>query len=148
VSACPDTTNVKLAGVHDGMELLARNGTKTKPRISAVNCRPLIDDIKFRSFSAVRASGEYQAILQNSENMPDGRRACLCRKSVISSSSLDGSNSAVASTVFISSTRNASSAVSADLLTAVASADVTSPLDDAQRTMLLRGLVQHLVLDF
>ena len=31
VSACPDTTNVKLAGVHDGMELLARNTTEPTP---------------------------------------------------------------------------------------------------------------------
>ena len=28
MSACPDTTSVKLAGVHDGMEPLARNTTK------------------------------------------------------------------------------------------------------------------------
>ena len=27
----PDTTNVKLAGVHDGMELLARNTTEPTP---------------------------------------------------------------------------------------------------------------------
>ena len=31
VSACPDTTNVKLAGVHDGMGALARNTTETRP---------------------------------------------------------------------------------------------------------------------
>ena len=31
MSACPDTTNVKLAGVHDGMGALARNTTETRP---------------------------------------------------------------------------------------------------------------------
>ena len=30
VSACPDMANVKLAGVHDGMEPLARNTTETR----------------------------------------------------------------------------------------------------------------------
>jgi hypothetical protein len=31
VSACPDTTEGKLAGVHDGMEALALRGTTTEP---------------------------------------------------------------------------------------------------------------------
>ena len=31
-----------------------------------------LDDIRFRSYAAVRASGEHQAIPHNSENMPDG----------------------------------------------------------------------------
>jgi len=32
VSACPDTTNVRLAGVYDGMEVLARSTSKTSPK--------------------------------------------------------------------------------------------------------------------
>ena len=31
VSACPDTTDVKLADVHDGMEAIALRGTTTEP---------------------------------------------------------------------------------------------------------------------
>jgi len=41
VSACPDTTNVKLAGVHDGMELLARNTTEPTPGLIGQSARPL-----------------------------------------------------------------------------------------------------------